>query len=247
MTELDEIDNRGNYGNLKSKKKSRLSLFLQVIDPAGSQTDLTLPDVLKRYYRYYFEFSLFLSLLILVFIMRYFPEFSSETGRLPAKPNIVVEISDIAPTRQIVSAKGKPVKPVIPIAGNVKEELLFDDDANLGDEFGLLPIPAPPPPPVNNEKSDYQPPRLIVSKFPEYPKELQKLGISGVVILEVKVDVSGKVIEHRIRSNTTNNVTLEKLAVETVYQCRYTPAMQDKKPVVAWTDHKFEFMDKQRN
>lgn len=247
MTERGEIENRGNNGNSKSKKKNRLSLILQIIDPAGRQTGLPLSDALKRYYRYYFEFSLFLSLLILVFIIRYFPEFGSGTTRLPEKPNIVVEISDIAPTRQIVSAKGKPVKPVIPIAGNVKEELLFDDDANLGDEFGLLPIPAPPPPPGNKEKSDYQPPRLIVSKFPEYPGELQKQGISGVVILEVKVDVSGKVIEHRVRSNTTNNATLEKLAVETVYQCRYTPAMQDKKPTVAWTDHKFEFMDKQRN
>jgi TonB family protein len=163
------------------------------------------------------------------------------------KPNIVLEISDIPETRQTVSAKGQPVKPVIPIAGNIKEELLYDDDSNLGTEFGLLPIPAPPPPPGNKTKTEYQPPRLIVSKFPEYPKELQKQGVSGIVILEVKVNVNGSVIDHKIKSNSTHNPIIEKLAVETVYKCRYMPATENKTPVAAWTDHKFEFIDKQPN
>ena len=199
----------------------------------------------RLHYRLIFEISLLTSLTINVLILQGFPAFESDRNPVIIKPNIVVEISDIPETRQTVSAKGQPVKPVIPIAGNITEELLFDDDMNLGTEFGLLPIPAPPPPPGNKTKSEYQPPRLIVSKFPEYPKDLQKQGISGVIILGVRVDVNGKVVEHKVKSNTTRNSVLEKLAVETVYKCRYMPATENKKPTEAWTDHKFEFIDKQ--
>jgi TonB family protein len=179
-------------------------------------------------------------------MIRYFPSFKSDADSKIIKPNIVIELSDISPTRQIVSSKGKPVKPVIPIAGNIKEDLLYDDESILGAEFGLLPIPAPPPL-GNKTKTEYHPPRLIVSKFPEYPKDLQQQGVSGIIILEVKVDVNGNVIDHKIKSNTTHNQILERLAVETVYKCRYMPAMENKKPAVAWTDHKFEFIDKQPN
>lgn len=199
----------------------------------------------RFHYRLLFEISLLASLTINVLVLRCFPVFVSDKNPVIIKPNIVVEISDIPETHQTVSAKGQPVKPVIPIAGNITEELLFDEDMNLGTEFGLLPIPAPPPPPGNKTKSEYQPPRLIVSKFPEYPKELQKKGVSGTIILEVRVDVNGKVVEHKVKSNTTRNSVLEKLAVETVYKCRYMPATDNKKPTEAWTDHKFEFIDKQ--
>lgn len=211
-----------------------------------SRTDPQLPlfTWFKFCYRIRFEWSLFLSLMIVTVVIHFFPDFRPDISAYLVKPNIVLEISDIAPTKQTVSAKGKPIKPVIPIAGNVREELLDDEDANLGTEFGLLPIPAPPPPPDNKEKTDFQPPRLMVSKFPEYPKELQKQGIAGIIVLEVKVDSDGKVIAHRVKTNTTKNAQLEKLAVETVYQCRYMPALVNQKPTVAWTEHKFEFIEK---
>ncbi len=213
----------------------------------GSQVHISEFDRVKLKYRILFELSVLASLTLIIILLRYFPSFKSDSGTPLLRPNITVEISDIPETHQTVSSKGQPVKPVIPIAGNITEELLYDDESNLGTEFGLLPIPAPPPPPGNKTKTEYQPPRLIVSKFPEYPKELQKQGVSGTIILEVKVDVDGKVVDHRIKSNTTHNKTLEKLAVETVYKCRYMPATENKSPSVAWTDHKFEFMDKQPN
>jgi TonB family protein len=91
---------------------------------------------------------------------------------------------------------------------------------------------------------DYIPPKLMVSKFPEYPKNLQKKGVSGVIVLQVKVDTTGHVVDYKIKLNTTNNSILEKLAIETVFKCRYNPASDGIHPIMAWTDHRFEFIDK---
>jgi TonB family protein len=169
-----------------------------------------------------------------------------ETGNISdiKKTDIVLEVNDIPQTRQALSVKGTPVKPVIPIAGDIVEDILTDETERYGTEEGLLEIPAMPAPPGGKGKSEYFPPKLMVSKFPEYPAELQKQGVSGVIVLQVKIDVTGKVVEHKVKMNTTRNAVLEKLAVETVYKCRYNPASDGKNPVVAWTDHRFEFLDK---
>jgi TonB family protein len=200
---------------------------------------------LKDEYYFVFQLSLFISLCLIVLLFHIIPKIETPMNNNYIAPKITIEVSDIPQTRQTISAKGQPVKPTIPITSDIKEALLTEDDfINYGDPDGLLEIPAPPPPPHQQGKTEYSPPKLIVSKFPEYPKELQKEGISGVIMLEVKVDLTGKVISHRVISNTTKNNILEKLAVETVYKCRYTPATENKKPIIAWTDHKFEFIDK---
>ncbi len=91
---------------------------------------------------------------------------------------------------------------------------------------------------------EYIPPKLMVSKFPEYPKSLQKKGVSGIIVLQVKVDTTGRVVDYKVKLNTTNNSVLEKLAIETVFKCRYNPASDGTHPIMAWTDHRFEFIDK---
>lgn len=203
------------------------------------------PRHLKDDYSFFFQLSLFLSLTFFVILFNIVPSVEPTVKTDMTPPKITIEVSDIPQTRQTISSKGKPVKPVIPIASPIAEEMLTDDELfNYGSPDGLLEIPAPPPPPGDKGKSEFSPPKLIVSKFPEYPKDLQKVGISGIIILEVKVDLNGMVIDHKVISNTTKNATLEKLAVETVYKCKYTPATENRKPIVAWTEHKFEFIDK---
>jgi TonB family protein len=198
----------------------------------------------KERYILYFESALLFILFLHVIFTYIMPDL--ETGNISdiKKTDIVLEVNDIPQTRQALSVKGTPVKPVIPIAGDIVEDILTDETERYGTEEGLLEIPAMPAPPGGKGKSEYFPPKLMVSKFPEYPAELQKQGVSGVIVLQVKIDVTGKVVEHKVKMNTTRNAVLEKLAVETVYKCRYNPASDGKNPVVAWTDHRFEFLDK---
>lgn len=210
------------------------------------ETKTPLHKLVKEQYTILFETGLLLVLVLHVVFTRVMPNI--ETGDISElkKTEVVLEVNDIPQTRQALSVKGSPVKPVIPIASDIVEDILADEsDVRYGTEDGLLEIPAMPAPPGSGKgKSEYFPPKLMVSKFPEYPAELQKQGVSGVIVLQVKIDVTGKVVDHKIKMNTTRSNVLEKLAVETVYKCIYNPASDGKKPVVAWTDHRFEFLDK---
>ncbi len=197
---------------------------------------------LKSYYRLYLEIGLFASLVLTTAVL-YYPVNEGGASTIEVPP-ISVEVLDVPQTLQPLSTKGVPIKPVIPIASAKPQEILMEDtDVIFGSEEGLLAIPAPPAPP-GKKRAEYYPPKLIVSKFPEYPKELQNKGVQGVIVLEVQVDTEGKVINHKLKQNTTGSPILEKLAIETVYKCRYNPASDGSKPLVAWTDHRFEFREK---
>lgn len=199
----------------------------------------------KERHAIYFESGLLAILILNVIFVNMLPNIETADISELKRPDIVLEVNDVPQTRQALSVKGSPVKPIIPIASDIVEDILGDEsDVRYGTEEGLLEIPAPPAPPGGKGRSEYFPPKLMVSKFPEYPLDLQKKGVSGVIILQVKIDVTGKVIDHKVKLNTTKNSVLEKLAVETVYKCRYNPASDGKTPVVSWTDHRFEFLDK---
>ena len=199
----------------------------------------------KEHHVIYFESALLTVLILHVIFVNILPKMETADISVLKHPDIVLEVNDVPQTRQALSVKGSPVKPIIPIASDIVEDIITDEtDVRYGTEEGLLEIPAPPAPPGGKGKSEYFPPKLMVSKFPEYPADLQKQGISGVIILQVKIDVTGKVVDHKVKLNTTKSSILEKLAIETVYKCRYNPASDGKNPLVSWTDHKFEFLDK---
>lgn len=197
---------------------------------------------LKSDYRLYLEIGLLASLVLTTAVL-YYPVDESGPSNHDIPP-ITVEVLDVPQTLQPLSTKGVPIKPVIPIASAKPQEILIEDtDVIFGSEEGLLTIPAPPAPP-GKKRTEYFPPKLMVSKFPEYPKELQNKGVQGVIVLDVQVDTEGNVINHKVKQNTTGSSILEKLAIETVYKCRYNPASDGSKPLVAWTDHRFEFREK---
>ncbi|KAB2880816.1 TonB family protein [bacterium] len=212
-----------------------------------TETTPTIPahKVVKEYRVLYLESGLLAVLILHIIFVNFLPKMDTADISDLKRTDIVLEVNDIPQTRQALSVKGSPVKPVIPIASDITENILAEEtDVRYGTEDGLLEIPAMPAPPGGKGKSEYFPAKLMVSKFPEYPAELQKQGVSGVIILQVKIDVTGKVIDHKVKLNTTKSSVLEKLSIETVYKCRYNPASDGKSPLVSWTDHRFEFLDK---
>lgn len=202
--------------------------------------------IVKERYVVYFESGLLAVLILNVIFINILPDIKTADVSDLKRTDIVLEVNDVPQTRQTLSVKGSPVKPTIPIASDIVEDLVADEtDVRYGTEDGLLEIPAMPAPPGSGKgKTEYFPPKLMVSKFPEYPADLQKQGVSGVIILQVKIDVTGKVIDHKVKLNTTKSALLEKLSIETVYKCRYNPASDGTRPIESWADHRFEFLDK---
>jgi TonB family protein len=99
-----------------------------------------------------------------------------------------------------------------------------------------LPPPPPPPvppetpvPPKMKESSGHftHKPRLIKRVNPQYPKEAQKAGIQGRVVIEATTDETGSVVEARAVKGPKE---LHDAAVDAIKQWKYEPYIIDGKP-----------------
>ncbi len=99
---------------------------------------------------------------------------------------------------------------------------------------------APPPPPAVKAKiAEFEkgavkaqglikPPRRLKRVDPHYPKEARKLGLSGVVILNVRADEEGK-IDGVLVLRSLGEI-LDKAAIDAVKQWVYEPFVLEGKP-----------------
>jgi TonB family protein len=81
----------------------------------------------------------------------------------------------------------------------------------------------PPVPAVGKIK----PPKLIKQVEPIYPEEARKVGMEGVIIIEVTTDVYGRVIDTKILRGIP---VLDQAARDAVKQWVYEPKIIDEKP-----------------
>ncbi len=115
-----------------------------------------------------------------------------------------------------------------------------------GPPHRILPPPPPPPPapPMAPELkkalaefesgavkawNDVEPPRLIKSVNPVYPEAARKARISGAVILNVKTDKQGNIIDVMVLKSVDE--ALSQAAVAAVKQWKYEPFVKDGKAV----------------
>jgi len=82
-------------------------------------------------------------------------------------------------------------------------------------------------------------PERIQFVLPVYPKELRKEGISGLVVLDVYIDVSGAVQQMIVLKADDDRLT--DSAKRAVAQWRYDPARKEGRAVPAWMIVKVEF------
>jgi TonB family protein len=94
----------------------------------------------------------------------------------------------------------------------------------------------PPPPEFRKAIAEFEagavkawgqvnPPRLIKSVDPIYPEEARKGGISGVVVLNARIDTQGNV--SRVMVLKSGNEKLNEAAIAAVKQWKYEPFIQD--------------------
>jgi TonB family protein len=71
-------------------------------------------------------------------------------------------------------------------------------------------------------------------KQPSYPAMAQKAGVKGRVIVQVYVDKKGHVLKHNIIDAKPDNLGFQDEVEKVIYGWKFTPAIQNGKPVGVW-------------
>ncbi len=177
-----------------------------------------------------------LSLFILCFLLC--PKFDQTKKEKARVVFTSLSVEDIPVTRQS-TRHSSPPKPSVPIPSDdemIPENLTIDETeldyflASDGRGTGL----------TADRPTIFQP-RPIFEVIPEYPQELQKKGIEGLVKLHLHVDETGKVVEAIVLENTTNNTLCENAAKAAALKGRYLPAKSTNKKVEMWITRTYTF------
>ncbi len=78
-------------------------------------------------------------------------------------------------------------------------------------------------------QSKTEPPVPVRTVAPEYPDELRREGVSGLVMVKCSIDVQGNVSEAEVEKSS--NAAFEKPAVTAIKKWKFKPAKQDGAPV----------------
>lgn len=74
-----------------------------------------------------------------------------------------------------------------------------------------------------------EPPVPVRTVAPEYPSELRREGVSGLVMVKCAIDEQGNVTETTVEKSSNN--AFEKPALDAVKKWKFKPAKQDGNPV----------------
>ncbi len=83
-------------------------------------------------------------------------------------------------------------------------------------------------------------PKIVYNHTPDYPRLAKQAGITGTVWVKALVDEAGKVLK-AIVARSSGTVSLDEAAVKAAYKNKFTPGIQEGKPVKAWVTYPVEF------
>jgi TonB family protein len=195
----------------------------------------------KLSYRKRIEKSLIISLAFLIVLLHVFPKVFEHEPREREPLPFTFEIEEIPVTKQTIRrGQQPPKKPVIPVASEdpcIPEDLTIDEtviDWNAGDAlFGNSGLTV--------GRLDAIPPRPIVQVLPEYPKELQKQNVRGIVKVMIYVSERGQVREAVVTENSTGHDACSRAALNAAKKSSYLPALIGKKKVATWVSCTYSF------
>ena len=79
-----------------------------------------------------------------------------------------------------------------------------------------------------------QPPEVRAQALPQYPPELQRVGLAGEVVVRFVVDAQGAVCRARVVQS--NRAEFERPALRAVAQWRFRPGRKAGRPVSTWME-----------
>jgi len=193
---------------------------------------------LRDGYQRVLEKSTIIALILVILIFLIFPRIKVEKSIKMRPLGTALNLEEIPVTRQGLARK-PPQRPVVPIPSEddvIPDEVTIEDtDLNL-DSFGSSSGSGSILEPINIFQ-----PRPIFEVIPEYPEELQKKGIEGIVKLHLHIDPTGRVIDVITLENTTNNLVCVNAAKDAALKGRYVPAKKDDKPTDIWIMRTYTF------
>ena len=83
-------------------------------------------------------------------------------------------------------------------------------------------------------------PELTYEATPVYPKEAEKKGITGKVIIKAFIDKNGDPLKVKVGKSSGVEM-LDKSAVEAAKKNKYKPAVVDGKPIGVWVSYVVNF------
>jgi len=185
----------------------------------------------------FYEKSLSLALLLLLFTFLVFPKIEVKPYQHKAKE---IQTIEIPPE---VRQKFKPpeeVKPIIPLTieeGDMSE----DEEIEEIETIGPTTLDLTKPPPVSREGTT---PKFVVHEEepirikkvdPIYPQFAQNAGIEGAVTLRAEVFEDGSVgAVEVVKSLQSGPGGLDEAAITAVRQWTFIPAKNQGKPVAVW-------------
>jgi len=86
---------------------------------------------------------------------------------------------------------------------------------------------------------DITPPVCIICPQPEYPEELRRARVKGVVVLYTVINQAGR--PHAIRVSRSVNPQLDAVAAFTVGRWKFKPAFQDGRPITVYFTIEIDF------
>ena len=78
-------------------------------------------------------------------------------------------------------------------------------------------------------QSKPEPPVPVRTVAPDYPPDLKRDGISGLVMVKCTIDEQGNVVDPTVEKSS--NASFEKPALEALKKWKFKPAKQDGTPV----------------
>lgn len=162
----------------------------------------------------------------------------------PAPPEVSAEASAAAPAQAAIepappSPVATPGAPRIPVqaglpGGSIRPGAL----AGLS---GSEPrAEQPQAQEVKDASAVDSPPRALARRMPRYPAEAEGRGLSGVVVLRLRIDTEGRVAEANVVRASPPGV-FDAAAVSAVKTWRFTPARDAGRPVEVWAQQALRF------
>jgi protein TonB len=152
-----------------------------------------------------------------------------------------IEVIDIPDEIYIPPPPQEVERPQLPQEAEVSDDV---DEEETIEETEFNPF-QPPVAPARQERAEVfvafdTPPKPIRIHKPEYPELARQAHAEGLVIVQVTIDETGRVINASvIKSDTIQS--LEEAAIKAAYKCLFKPAKQRDVPVKARITLPFRF------
>ena len=195
----------------------------------------------KLAYKKTIEKALIFSLFFFLLLLHIFPKRVEQKATELPPLDFKFEIEEIPVTEQRVRrGRRPPQKPVIPVASedpDIPPDATIDEtllDWEAGDDIAGQSG-------ITSCSNDMIPPRPIVQVLPEYPKELQKQNVRGIVKVRLYVNEKGEIEEAVISENTTNSEACAEAALAAAKKSTYLPASAGGEKIATWVTCTYSF------